>query len=162
MTETIPAAREYLTVNVCGQLFGVSVMTVNDVLGPQKMTRALLAPPAIVGIMNLRGRIVTAIDMRRCLALPERTPSDPSMSVVVERGGELFSLIIDKVGDVILLDHEKNEDMPVTLDERWRSVGLGISKLNSEILVLLDISKLLEIAMHNTASKKESVSFNAA
>ena len=162
MTETMPAAREYLTVTVCGQLFGVSVMTVNDVLGPQKMTRALLAPPAVAGIMNLRGRIVTAIDMRRCLALPDRAASDPSMSVVVERGGELFSLIIDKVGDVILLDPEKFEDMPVTLDERWRNVGLGIYKLDTDILVLLDISKLLEIATHNTDNKKESVSFNAA
>lgn len=162
MTEHSFATREYLTVTVCGQLFGISVMAVNDVLGPQKMTRALLAPSAVAGIMNLRGRIVTAIDMRRCLDLPNRDANDKSMSVVVERGGELFSLIIDSVGDVILLDPDKFEDMPVTLAERWRSVGIGIYKLDADILVLLDIAKLLEIVMSNTTHKKELSSFNAA
>lgn len=162
MTDSSFAVREYLTVTVYGQLFGISVMAVNDVLGQQRMTRALLAPPAVAGIMNLRGRIVTAIDMRRCLDLPNRDADDKSMSVVVERGGELFSLIIDTVGDVILLDPEKFEDMPVTLDERWRSVGIGIYKLETDILVLLDITKLLEIVMNKTTNKKELSSFNAA
>lgn len=137
---------QLLTFSVHGQLFGVPVLQVNDVLKSQKVTRAPLVAPSIAGIMNLRGRIVTAVDVRRCLKQPERSQHETDMSVVVDRDGELFSLIIDSVGDVLTLGEDTYEDTPVTLAPAWKSVAVGIHKLQGKILVVLDIKRLLELA----------------
>ena len=97
---------DYLTIHIGDQLFGISVLQVQDVLGPQRLTRIPLASPEIAGILNLRGRIVTAIDTRKRLNLSPFPDYDKTMSVVIEYHGELFSLIIDKVGDVIKLNEQ--------------------------------------------------------
>lgn len=115
-------------------------------LGPQKITRMPLAPAAVAGVMNLRGRIVTAIDVRLCLNQPEREAGANSMSVVVEQNNELFSLMIDSVGDVLPLSRATFEDAPTTLDPEWRSVSSGIHKLQDKILVVLDVGQLLKKA----------------
>lgn len=138
------AATDFLTFNLAGQMFGVSVIQVNDVLAPQKITRTPLAPPSVAGVMNLRGRIVTAIDVRNSLGQVPRESDNPGMSVVIERNNELFSLIIDTVGDVLNLAHDSLEDVPPTLDEAWRSVASHIHKLEDRLLVILDADKLLE------------------
>ena len=143
---TAPASAQLLTFKICGQIFGVSVLQVNDVLGPQRITRTPLSPPAISGVMNLRGRIVTAIDVRRCLRQEAREDNAAYMSVVVEQKGELFSLIIDSVGDVLTLSGDSFEDVPETLDAEWRCVASGIHKLQEGILVILDVSQLLQTA----------------
>src|ERR1700731_467442 len=96
-------AQEFVTVTVAGQLFGIPVLQVQDVLGPQRITRVPLAPPEVAGSLNLRGRIVTAIDIRIRLGLPELTDGKPGMSVVVDHGGELYSLMVDSVGEVLSL-----------------------------------------------------------
>ena len=143
---------QLLTFMLADQLFGVPVLQVNDVLGPQKMTLAPLAPASIAGVMNLRGRIVTAIDVRNCLGQPPRAKDAKSMSVVVDQGGELFSLMIDSVGDVLMLSKETFENVPATLNPAWRNVSSGIHKLKDHILVILDVSQLLKLA----SSKKGS------
>lgn len=143
---THASQNQLLTFDLAGQTFGVPVLQVNDVLGPQKMTRAPLAPAAVAGVMNLRGRIVTAIDVRRCLNQPPRGANDPNMSVVVDQNGELFSLMIDCVGDVLNLSSECYEDAPATLDPEWKSVSNGIYKLQEKILVVLDVGQLLRKA----------------
>ncbi len=135
-----------LTFTLAGQLFGVSVLQVNDVLGPQKITRTPQSPPAVAGVMNLRGRIVTAIDVRRCLNQPERGKDQSHMSVVVDRNGELFSLMIDSVGDVLPLSRDTFEPPPATLDPEWRSVSDGIYKLENKILIILSVEQLLKKA----------------
>lgn len=137
---------QLLTFRLCGQLFGVSVLQVNDVLGPQKITRTPLSPPAVSGVMNLRGRIVTAIDVRCCLGQKERENKSEHMSVVVEQKNELFSLIIDSVGDVLSLSEDTFEEVPETLDVNWRDVASGVHKLRDDILVILDVSQLLHTA----------------
>ncbi len=141
---------EFLTFTLADQLFGVSVLQVNDVLSSQKITRAPLSPYSIAGIMNLRGRIVTAIDVRRCLGQNPRAEGEESMSVVIEQGGELFSLIIDAVGDVLTLNPGSLEKVPATLSPAWRSVASSIHKLQDKLLVILDVKQLLEMAKLNS------------
>jgi purine-binding chemotaxis protein CheW len=147
MTDEIkPLSNQLLTFSLAGQLFGVPVLEVNDVLGPQKITKMPLAPPAVAGVMNLRGRIVTAIDVRRCLNQPPREEGATSTSVVVDHDSELFSLIIDSIGDVLHLSQDSFETAPATLDEAWRSVSSGIHKLQDQILVVLNVEQLLDMA----------------
>src|SRR6201996_3305696 len=93
--------RVFVTLTVAGQLCGVPVLAVRDILGPQVITRIPLAPPEIAGSLNLRGRIVTTIDPRRRLGLPAAIPGTAGMSVVAEQGGELYALLVDQVSEVM-------------------------------------------------------------
>jgi len=144
-------SREYVTMTVADQLFGIPVLTVQDVLGPQRITRIPLSPPEIAGALNLRGRIVTAIDVRRRLALPARNADTSSMSVVVDHKGELYSLIVDAVGEVMSLPVESYERNPATLDPRWREVSGGIYRLKGKLLVVLEVARLLEMRRADAA-----------
>lgn len=138
-------ARDFLTITIADQLFGIPVLQVQDVLGEQKITKVPMAPSSIAGSLNLRGRIVTAIDVRTCLGLPakEETGSKP-MSVVVENQNELYSLMIDRVGDVLSLPFKDFESSPATLDPLWKGVSQGIYRLKDTLLVVLDVPKLLD------------------
>ena len=138
---------EFLTFTLAGQMFGLSVLQVNDVLSPQKITRTPLAPDSVAGIMNLRGRIVTAIDVRNCLGQEPLGLDNKGMGIVIERNNELFNLIIDSVGDVLSLAQESLEDVPPTLDTAWRNVASRIHKLEDKLLVILDTDRLLEAVM---------------
>lgn len=136
---------DFVTVTVAGQLFGIPVLTVQDILGPQRITRIPLAPPEVAGALNLRGRIVTAIDVRSRLRLPARKAGDEGMAVVVEHDQELYSLLIDSVGDVLSLAESKFERNPTTMDAVWREVSVGIYRLKSELMMVLDVDRLLTI-----------------
>ncbi len=138
------SARTLVTMTIANQLLGIPVSSVHDVLGPQKLTRIPLAPEAVAGALNLRGRIVTAIDVRRRLGLEERTEGEPAMSVVVEHDGEPYSLIIDNVGEVLSVPADRMERNPPTLDPRWRAVSDGIFRLDDRLLVVLEVDRLLE------------------
>lgn len=142
---------EFVTVTIAGQLFGIPVLQVQDVLGPQRITRIPLAPAEVAGSLNLRGRIVTAIDVRTRLGLPPRSAGDEGMSVVVDLGGELYSLIIDQVGEVLSLPNSDYERNPPTLDPRWRDYADGIYRLKDKLMVLLNVSRLLDIARISAA-----------
>ena len=141
----IEGSRDYVTMTIADQLFGIPVLAVQDVLGPQRITRIPLSPPEVAGALNLRGRIVTAIDVRRRLNLPPRAADNPGMSVVVDHKGELYSLIVDAVGEVMSLPSDAYERNPSTLDPRWREVSGGIYRLKGKLLVVLGVSNLLEI-----------------
>jgi purine-binding chemotaxis protein CheW len=146
-----PAANDYVTMTIAGQLFGIQVLQVRDVLGPQRLTRIPLAPPEVAGSLNLRGRIVTAIDVRTRLSLAPRDDGKKSMCVVVDINGELYSLVVDGVGEVMSLNKEGFEPNPPTLDARWRSVSKGIYRLKDQLLVLLDVSALMQLS-HSRAA----------
>ena len=137
-------ARDFVTATVGGQLFGIPVLTVQDVLGPQRLARIPLAPPEIAGALNLRGRIVTAVDLRRRLGLEAAAQAGAGMSIVVEHQGELYSLIIDSVGEVLSLPAERYEANPPTLDARWREVSGGIFRLDDQLLVVLEVDRVLD------------------
>ncbi|MCB1681734.1 MAG: chemotaxis protein CheW [Rhodospirillales bacterium] len=141
---------EFLTVLIADQKFGIPVLQIQDVLREQKVTRIPLASHEVVGSLNLRGRIVTAIDLRKRLNVPIAEGSR-SMSVVVEHNQELYSLIIDKVGDVIRLDGSKIEKNPGTLDAKWREISCGVCQLDRELLIIMDVSRLLD-SIHDRAA----------
>lgn len=142
---------QYVSIMIGGQMFGIPVLLVHDVLGPQRITRIPLAPPEVAGSLNLRGRIVTAIDVRMKLGLPKRTAGETTMSVVVEHGGEFYSLMVDQVGEVLSLDANNFERNPATLDPRWREVSLGIYRLDAQLLVVLDVTRLLDFSRYEAA-----------
>lgn len=135
--------RDFITMIVGEQLFGLPVLIVQDVLGSQKITRIPLAPSEVAGSLNLRGRIVTAIDLRRRLALPPMEGENRNMSIVVDHHGELYSLIIDSVGEVLSVPQDRFERNPSTLDPRWASVAAGIYRLDDRLLVVLDVEQVL-------------------
>lgn len=139
-----PETQDYVTMFIDGQMFGIAVLTVQDVLGPQKITRIPLAPREVAGSLNLRGRIVTAIDVRLRLGLKRADDENKGMSVVVEQGGELYSLMVDQVGEVLSLPVAKFERNPPTLDPMWREFSAGIYRLDDKLLVVLDVAKLLD------------------
>ena len=134
-----------LTLTVGGQTCGVPVLVVRDVLGSQTITPIPLAPAEIEGAMNLRGRIVTAVDLRRRLGLPPRPEGTQPMSIVVEHGGELYSMLADAVGDVVPLGVADRAPNPPTLDAVWRDVSRGVHRRDGQLLILLDVERLLAI-----------------
>jgi purine-binding chemotaxis protein CheW len=137
---------DYVTMTIADQLFGIPVLQVQDVLGHQKITRIPLAPPEVAGSLNLRGRIVTAINVRMRLGLPVREKGKSGMSIVVDHRGELYSLMVDGVGEVLSLSSDKHERNPATMDARWRELSNGIYRLDQTLLVVLDVPKLLNFA----------------
>lgn len=146
MSETGNASSSFVTVTIGGQLFGIPVLRVQDVLGLQKITRVPLAPPEVAGALNLRGRIVTAIDVRRRLGVPDRDEGVSGMSVVVEHGGEPYSLMIDSVGEVMQLKEEAYERNPATLNPLWKQVSMGVYRLDGKLLLILDVDRLLDFS----------------
>jgi purine-binding chemotaxis protein CheW len=135
-----------VTLTVAGQLCGIPVLGVRDILGEQTITRIPLAPPEIAGSLNLRGRIVTAIDLRRRLRLPPPAPGQARMSVVAEQGGELYALLVDQVSEVLSLDASLFERNPPTLEKAWADFSTGIFRLDGRLLVVLDVARLLALS----------------
>lgn len=135
---------DFVTLTIAGQLFGIPVLQVRDVLGPQRITRVPLAPPEVAGSLNLRGRIVTAIDIRTRLGLGPAPEESAGMSIVVDLKGELYSLLVDAVGEVLSLSTADFERHPPTIEPRWREISVGVYRLKSSLLIKLDIHRLLE------------------
>jgi len=145
-------SQDFVTIKVEGQSFGIPVLAVHDVLNAQQITEIPLAPDWVSGVLNLRGRIVTAINLRRRLGLPPIEDGKSSMSVVVEHNEEPYSLQIDSVGEVLSLEDQLFERNPVTLDQRWREVSRGIYRLDDELLPILDVDRLLSFETNGKAA----------
>ena len=137
--------KEYVTAMVGGQLFGLPILRVQDVFMPERLTRVPLAPPEIAGVLNLRGRIVTLIDMRCRLGLDKRDKDVPPMAIGVESRGESYGLLIDSVGEVLKLDDESREPNPINLDPRLARVSAGIHRLEEQLLMVVDVDRVLDI-----------------
>ena len=135
----------FVTLTVADQLCGIPVLGVRDVLGGQTITRIPLASPEIAGSLNLRGRIVTAIDLRRRLSLPDAPAEAERMSVVVELAGELYAMLVDQVSEVMTLPSGAFEHNPPTLPPQWSEFSAGIYRLQDRLLVVLDVARLLSI-----------------
>jgi len=141
----------FVTMTIANQIFGIPVLKVQDVLGPQNIAHVPLAPSEVLGSLNLRGRIVTAVDARIRLGLQPLADRSKSMSVVVEHDGELYSLVVDKVGEVMSLPEADYERNPATLDIRWQEVSSGIYRLQGTLLVVLDVARFLRLEQSKVA-----------
>ena len=143
---------EYVTAMIGGQLFGLPIARVQDVFMPDRMTRVPLSEPEIAGVLNLRGRIVTAIDMRRRLGLPPRDDDKRSMAVGIEMKGESYGLLIDTVGEVMKLGEATLEPNPVNLDAKLARVSAGVHRLDGQLMVILDVDSVLNASAEPLAA----------
>ncbi len=145
------AVTEYVTVMIGEQLFGLPIARVQDVFVPERLTRVPLAPPEVAGVLNLRGRIVTAIDMRARLALPAAADRR-AMAVGVDLRGESYGLLIDSIGEVLKLADDDREVNPVNLDPGLARVAAGVHRLDGQLMVVLDVDRVLELSPDRLAA----------
>ena len=137
---------EYVTVMIGDQLFGLPISRVQDVFMPDRLTRVPLSAPEIAGVLNLRGRIVTAVNLRLRLGLAPRSDGRPPMAVGIELKGESYGLLIDSVGEVLKLADGTREPNPVNLDQHLARVSGGVHRLDGQLMVILDVDRVLEMA----------------
>lgn len=138
------AATQFCTFFLDGLFFGIEVQKVQEVIRYQPMTRVPLASPVISGLINLRGQIVTAIDLRRRLALADRKPEQQPMNVVVRADDGAVSLLVDEIGDVVEVEPDLFERPPETLQGGARELIPGAFKLNQRLLLLLDLDAVIQ------------------
>jgi len=139
-----PATAQYVTMRVGDALVGISVHTVQDVIRYQPITGIPLAQPVVAGAINVRGRIVTALNMRQRLGMGAYPNMQSVMMAVVEQQHELYALMVDAVGDVLTLDTAEEERLPANMDDNWRGIASGVYKLEGELLVILDVNQIIQ------------------
>lgn len=141
------ASGQFSTFFVADLFFGVDVLRVQEVLRFQQMTRVPQAPEVVEGLINLRGQIVTAIDMRRRLGLPPRADDQTPMNMVVRTDGGAVSLLVDEIGDVVDVDTATYEQPPENLDPVARELIRGVYKLKDRLLLVLDAERTVDLAV---------------
>ncbi|MGH8492540.1 MAG: chemotaxis protein CheW [Moraxellaceae bacterium] len=134
----------YCTFFIGEQFYGIPVGDVQEVLQSQPLTRAPLAPAAIAGLMNLRGQIVTAIDVRRVLRSQAADHAEEKMNLVIRHSSGEVSLLVDKIGDVVTVNEAAVERPPETLQGMAREFIRGISALEGKLLLLVDVHRMLD------------------
>ena len=142
---------EYVTFTVAGQMFGLPIERVQDVFKPARMTRVPLAGAEVAGVLNLRGRIVTAIRLSNRLNLHADAAATP-MAIGIEFGGELFGLLVDAVGEVLKLPDGEREQNPINLDRKLARVSAGVFRLDGQLLVVLDVDRVLDLGSEAAAA----------
>jgi purine-binding chemotaxis protein CheW len=140
------ATRAMCTFVLDGRLFGVGVEWVQEVLRPQPVTRLPLAGPTVRGLINLRGQIVPAVELRRCLGLPERPPGVEPLNVVVRHRDQPVSLLVDEIGDVLEVGEDLFEPVPETLQGVQRERVRAVGRLEGRLLMVLEVPQVLEDA----------------
>ena len=143
---------EYVTFTTGGQLFGLPIERVQDVFKPANITRVPLAGPEIAGVLNLRGRIVTAINLGNRLDLPPRSDGRPPMAIGIESGAESFGLLVDAVGEVLKLPDGDREANPINLDRKLARMSAGVFRLEDQLLVVLDVDRVLDLGVEAAAA----------
>lgn len=138
--------KQFCTFYLDGHFFGVGVETVQEVFRYQEMTQIPLAPPEIRGLINLRGQVITAIDLRRRLKMDKLPEGQLPMNVVVRSGGSVVSLLVDEIGDVMEVPEEVFERPPETIPTEVRKLVKGVYKLDGKLLLILDADKAVHIA----------------
>src|SRR6202167_1166178 len=146
-SELAQTSGQFSTFFVADLFFGVDVLRVQEVLRFQQMTRVPQAPEVIEGLINLRGQIVTAIDMRRRLKLPPRAGNQAPMNMVVRTDEGAVSLLVDEIGDVLDVDQSSYERPPENLDPAARELIRGVYKLKGRLLLVLDEERTVDLAV---------------
>ena len=133
----------YCTFWLDGQRFGIEVLDVQEVLRTQSMTPVPLAPEAITGLINLRGQIITAIDLRQRLDLPPREDSASSVNIVVRTEEGPVSLLVDSIGGVLEVDRADYELPPETISGAGRDLIAGVYKVDGPLLHVLEVERVI-------------------
>jgi purine-binding chemotaxis protein CheW len=133
--------KQFCTFFLNGLFFGVEVLNVQEVLRSQPMTRVPLSSPTVRGLINLRGQIVTALDLRLRLNLPERDAETQPMNVVVRTADGAVSLLVDEIGDVVEIADDIFERPPESLQGVARELVRGVYKMKEHLLLILDTDK---------------------
>jgi purine-binding chemotaxis protein CheW len=137
----VPATSQLATFWLDGDLFGVEVEHVQEVLRSQSITRVPLAPSAVAGLINLRGQVVTAIELRERLGRKPRPEGQEAVVIVVRLHGEAVSLLVDSIADVVDVDLRDFEAPPDTMDGAARELIRGAYKLSGQLLLALDVNR---------------------
>ena len=150
------ATRQFCTFFLEHYFFGVDVRQVQEVFRHHEQTRVPLAPQVVSGLINLRGQIVTVIDLRRRLALRPRADAQRPMHVVVRHGDSGVDLLVDEIGDVVDVADDLFEPPPGTLEGIARELIVGAYKLEGQLLLILDTEKAVDLErlnahVHNSA-----------
>lgn len=144
---------EYVTSTSARQLFGLPIERVQDVFKINHITRVPLAGPEIAGVLNLRGRIVTAINLGNRLELESRSNDTlPPMAIGIESGAESFGFLVDAVGEVLKLDESERETIPINIDRKLARVASGVFRLDGQLLVVLDVDRVLDLGVETAAA----------
>jgi purine-binding chemotaxis protein CheW len=152
MMDDNPQLTDYVTFTTADQIFGLPIARVQEVFRPARITRVPLAGAQIAGVLNLRGRIVTAIDMRSRLGLQAREEGLAPMAIGIESRGESFGLLVDTLGEVLRLSDSDIEANPINLDRRLASVSTGVHRLDGQLLVVLDVDHVLDVSTEAAAA----------
>lgn len=134
--------RQYLVMRLNQQLFGMLVDNIQDVLSPMKITPIPLSPPEVKGAMNLRGRIVTVINLRSILGMKDDNKLEHYKSVILEIDGSLYSIIIDSVSEVLDIADSEIKRLPENISPKWREVSTGVYSMENELMIFLDAFKM--------------------
>ncbi|VAX38742.1 Positive regulator of CheA protein activity (CheW) [hydrothermal vent metagenome] len=135
---------QYVSFWLGDQLLGVPVTQVQEVLNAQSIARTPKARSEIAGLVNLRGQIVTAVNLRKRMGLTDFENDEECMNVVFRFKGESYSLLVDEVGDVIDVPSETLEPVPQTLDDCWKKVTMGVFQLEERLLIILNVEAILD------------------
>jgi purine-binding chemotaxis protein CheW len=135
-------ASQLVTVFVGGQMFGLPILKVRDVFVVNELTPVPLAPAAVSGLFNLRGRVLTILSMRALLGLPSNDSTGEAMAIGIEWHGEAFGLLVDKVSEVMSLTDATREANPSNLDPRWAELSAGVHRLSNQLLIEVSLDAL--------------------
>lgn len=144
----------FVTVYAGSQMFGLPIGEVRDVFKPAVITRVPQSDDVIAGVLNLRGRIVTAISMRARLAMQAAAADAGVMAVGVEQDGELYGLLFDRVGDVLTLPSASLAPNPANLSAAWAGFSRGVFRLKNELMIVLNVPEVLRILQSAQANSK--------
>ncbi|MDX8406019.1 MAG: chemotaxis protein CheW [Mariprofundus sp.] len=153
VTQTETGSSELLTCRVGKQWLALPVRYVREVVTPMPCTKMPLSDAAVMGLINLRGRVITQLDVRRIVGLPERENDDFRIAIVETMSGESFGLAMDAVGEVIKLDVDAYEKTPRTLDKVWRDVSDGVLKRDEFVLVLINVDRFIALTVAHLKDK---------
>jgi len=143
---------DYVTFTTAGQLFGLPIEHVQDVFTLANITRVPLAGREIAGVLNLRGRIVTVIDLANRLQLGAPRDATAHMVIGIERGAESFGILVDRVGEVLSLADRDREPAPINLDRTLDAAATGVFRLDEKILVALDADRMLDFGSSRSSA----------
>ena len=138
------ALNQVVTFVAAGQHFAIPIASVQDAFRPHVISRVPKAPIQVAGVLNLRGRIVTAISLTDCLGLPREASPKCPIAVVIAHKRDLYCLLVQEMGEVLRLEDAWREESPLNLDPKWRSVSACVYRLKDKLLILLDVDRLLD------------------